>query len=197
VNLNPEPTQTMMDGVVSGQYYQKRLSYECIADDKHTVTNKSSTTTDGTKAKWLVIGLLLTLLMGYSLSPNTAELSSPPAAAVEVGNSLAKDVSSSALPDDRIKFTHAVIRGTDGNWAIALHPSTGDAEVEYAAVGAFTDADKHPSYFGELHVKTSPSSSFSEQERAEAAGVLEGYLTHERMGQTSHNLLCEVGFQYC
>lgn len=64
--------------------------------------------------------------------------------------------------------------------------------LDLAASGLYTDADRHASNFGELHIKTEPSDAYTPAQRAYAAGVLEGYLTHERMLQSARNIACEV-----
>lgn len=97
-----------------------------------------------------------------------------------------------------VVLTHGVVRGAGGAvWDVErLSPLEGsggsDSDARFAAMGAFTDASEHPSYFGVLHVRSVPTPAFSDEERAEASGVLEGYLTHERMHQTAANLRCEV-----
>lgn len=187
-----------MAGIISGPYFQKRLSYECIADNKNLSidTNKELTTVGWLKKNLVVLGLLL--IFGFSLwmsslhtsSSTTLEKSSLTATVEPDGTSL------SALPNNNVEFTHAVVRSEDGGWKITPFLRSEYEHVNnhpgYAAVGTFTDASKHKSYFGELHVRTNPNKLYSDQERATAVGVLEGYFTHERMGQTAHNLLCEV-----
>ena len=115
-------------------------------------------------------------LLGFALS---AALSSEPTAGIVRSENIGPVV-----------LTHAVIRTSSGEWAVV---SAGEVD-EAAARGAFSDATRHDSAFGELHIQTSPTpaGSYSDSERAFAAGILEGFLTHERIKQTARNLMCEI-----
>ena len=84
-------------------------------------------------------------------------------------------------------FTHSVIQSETGEWRVVLgvHPDA-------AAVAAFTDANTHPSHFGELSIRSLPSSKFSDAQRARAAGIAEGFLTNTNIVHATHNLRCQV-----
>ena len=108
------------------------------------------------------------------------------------GDSASSSSSSSATAEDRpIVMTHSAYRDEHGNWGV----STATVAHPVAATATFTDALQHVSNFGELHVRArahSSSSSYTPSERAFAAGVLEGFLTHRRIRQTAENLRCEM-----
>ena len=96
-----------------------------------------------------------------------------------------------------VPLTHGVtLEG--GVWKVTeMNPYELSARTEFgglnlAAQGLYTDADRHASNFGELHIKTKSSDAYTPAQRAYAAGVLEGYLTHERMLQSAVNIACEV-----
>ena len=105
-----------------------------------------------------------------------------------------EETAAASVPVGPISLTHAVVRGASGGWEISevAHLDGGADDESAAAVGAFSDARQHRSFFGELHIRTAPSPRYSDDERAEASGVLEGYFTHERILQTAQNLACEV-----
>ncbi|KAJ1459661.1 phospholipase B-like protein [Pelagophyceae sp. CCMP2097] len=86
-----------------------------------------------------------------------------------------------------VELTHcAALRS--GTWVVLRDCGPGDA----AARATFTPAAAHASGFGELHVRSEPSTTFSDDERMFAAGLLEGYLTAKEVVQTAKNLECEV-----
>ena len=77
------------------------------------------------------------------------------------------------------RMTHAAVR-RGGSWLVVAIDATGADDSAVAAVAAYSVADTHVSGFGELHVRTTVSSGgrfFSDEDRAFAAGLLEGYLT--------------------
>ena len=85
-------------------------------------------------------------------------------------------------------FTHSVIQSETGEWRVVLgvHPDA-------AAVAAFTDASTHPSHFGELSIRSLPSSKFSDAQRAaRAAGIAEDFLTNTNIVHATHSLRCQV-----
>ena len=94
-------------------------------------------------------------------------------------------------PGKPIGLTHAAYRDDNGKWAVV---TTAASPSVVAARASFTDATSHASNFGELHIHTTPDHSgrYSNTERAYAAGILEGFLTHQRIAQAVENLRCEV-----
>jgi hypothetical protein len=90
-----------------------------------------------------------------------------------------------------VVLSHFAYRDGAGRWQVE---EIGASSLNHgaAAKAAFSDSSEHVSNFGELHVMTTADSTYSANDRAYAAGVLEGFLTHERISQTVVNLRCEV-----
>ena len=85
---------------------------------------------------------------------------------------------------------YGATRGAGGGWRVA--PAAG-GDDRYAATASFSPAAAHASGFGELRVRSlRGAGNFSEEDRAFAAGVLEGYLTAQKIVETGKNLACEV-----
>lgn len=80
-------------------------------------------------------------------------------------------------------------RGADGTWILETYDGGGGGA--YAAVAAYSPASAHASGFGELHV-VGRGGGYSAEDRAFAAGALEGVLTAKKVGETAKNLACEV-----
>ncbi|KAK7254043.1 phospholipase B domain containing protein [Aureococcus anophagefferens] len=81
-------------------------------------------------------------------------------------------------------------RGAGGGWRVA--PASGGGD-RHAATASFSPAAAHASGFGELRVRSlRGAGNFSEGDRAFAAGMLEGYLTAQKIVETGKNLACEV-----
>jgi hypothetical protein len=92
--------------------------------------------------------------------------------------------------NQNVVLTHGAVK-VDGKWEV-LNIRDIDDVTFAAATAAFSEASSHASYFGEFHVRSIPNAAYSDEERAEAAGVLEGFLTHSQILQTAENLFCEV-----